>query len=65
MSNGVRQGCVFSPTLFSFLIDELALDIAQNGMCGVQRRKKGVEEDKKNQKEKHFRVCSVFRLFSL
>ena len=34
--NGVRQGCVLAPTLFSFLINELALDIAQNGMHGVQ-----------------------------
>ena len=34
--NGVRQGCVLSHTLFSFLINELALDIAQNGMYGVQ-----------------------------
>ena len=34
--NGVRQGCVLSHTLFSFLINELALDIAQNGMYGIQ-----------------------------
>ena len=27
---------MLSPTLFSFLINELALDIAQNGMYGVQ-----------------------------
>ena len=33
---GVRQGGVLSPTLFSFLINELALEIAQNGMYGVQ-----------------------------
>ena len=36
MSIGVRQGCVLSPTMFSFLINELALEIAQNGMYGVQ-----------------------------
>ena len=34
--NGVRQGCVLAPTLFSFLINESVLDIAQNGMYGVQ-----------------------------
>ena len=27
---------MLSPTLFSFLINELALDIAQNGMYGIQ-----------------------------
>ena len=27
---------MLSPTLFSFLINELALDIAQNGMYGMQ-----------------------------
>ena len=33
---GVRQGGVLSPTLVSFLINELALEIAQNVMYGVQ-----------------------------
>ena len=33
---GVKQGCVLSPRLFSFLINELALVKAQNGMYGVQ-----------------------------
>ena len=33
---GVRQGGVLSPTLFSFLVNGLALEIAQNGMFGVQ-----------------------------
>ena len=30
------KGVCFSPTLFSFLLNELALDIAQNGMYGIQ-----------------------------
>ena len=33
---GVRQGCVLSPTLLSFLINELAPEVPQNGMYGVQ-----------------------------
>ena len=32
----MRQGCVLSPTLFSFFISELALDVAKNGLYGVQ-----------------------------
>jgi len=33
---GVRQGCVLSPTLFSFLVNELGLDVLQNGTHGIQ-----------------------------
>ena len=33
---GVGHGCVFLPTLFTFLINELALVIIQNGMHNVQ-----------------------------
>ena len=34
--SGVRQGCVLSPTLSSFLINEQAVEMAQKGMHGVQ-----------------------------
>jgi hypothetical protein len=33
---GVRQGCVLSPTLFSFLINELADEILHKGTHGIQ-----------------------------
>ena len=34
--SGVRQGFVSSPTLFSFVINELALEVAKSGSCGIQ-----------------------------
>ena len=33
---GVGQGCVLSPTLLSFFTNELAPDVAKNGLYGVQ-----------------------------
>lgn len=35
-TSGVRQGCVMSPTLFSFLINELANDVLEHGDHGIQ-----------------------------
>ena len=33
---GVKQGCMLSPLMFSFLINELAVELSKNGKHGIQ-----------------------------
>ena len=48
----VRQGGVLSPIFFSFFINKLVLDVAENGLQKEKKKKKKKKRRRKKKKEK-------------